>query len=80
MTKLNIKTYLKLILFPKNYSVKALFTIHFKVTLRHTRGGGGGGGHPPKVFLIFFSYMIKHQHLRFPVVVCSSLACILRQV
>ena len=47
MTKLNIKTYLQLILFQKNYSVKVLFTIHFKVTLGHTRGGGGGGCHPP---------------------------------
>ena len=47
MTKLNIKTYLQLILFQQNYSVKALFTIHLKVTLGHTRGGGVAAPPPP---------------------------------
>ena len=39
---------------------------------------GGGGCHPTKVFLIFFSKTIKHQHLKLSVAICLSLARILR--
>lgn len=54
-----------------------------KLTLGRTEGGGRGGGegvqggcHPSD----FFSYAIKHQHLKFYVAVRLSLASILRQV